>query len=135
MTSNTAASHAPPVAINPDSIAEDLICSICMTISVDPVITPCYHVYCRPCISQALSQNNLCPIDRRPCTAGQLKRLDGLSLRIWSGIQVKCGNHESGCAWRGSIADYSTHVENNCTVGRNPNPTGRNDNVALMEEL
>ena len=127
--SNTAASHAPPVPLNPDNV-DDLICSICMTIPVDPVITPCSHVFCSPCISQALHQNNLCPIDRKPCTLGQLKQLDGLSLRIWSGIQVKCGNHENGCAWRGPISDYSTHVEN-CTSGRNP--TGHE--AALLEEL
>jgi len=133
MTSNMAAPHAPPATLNQDNIPDDLICSICMTIPVDPVITPCNHVFCKPCISQALTQNSLCPIDRRPCTCRQLKRLDGLSLRIWSGIQVKCGNHESGCAWKGSIADYSAHVENHCSVGRNT--TGHNNNSALVEEL
>lgn len=129
MMSNMAASHATPVPLHQENTPDDLICSICMTLPFDPVITPCNHVFCKPCISQALQQNNLCPIDRRPCTSGQLKRLDGLYLRIWSGIQVKCGNHESGCAWKGCIVDYGAHAENNCTVGRGHN------NSALMEEL
>ncbi len=42
---------------------------------------------------------------------------------------MKCGNHESGCAWKGCIADYAAHAENNCSVGREHN------NSALMEEL
>eukprot|EP00985_Skeletonema_marinoi_P010260 scaffold4834_cov179-Skeletonema_marinoi.AAC.5 len=132
MTSNTAPPHAPPVAL--DNIPDDFICSICLTVPAEPLITPCDHVFCKSCIHQALNDRNLCPIDRRPCTAGQLKRLEGLSLRVWSGIQVKCGGHDSGCAWRGSIADYSAHVENNCSVGKNPNGNIQN-NKELMEEL
>ena len=71
----------------------------------------CDHMFCRTCIHQALGNQSICPIDRRPCTYGQLWRMDGLSLRIWSGIKVKCGCHDIGCAWRGSIADYSAHLQ------------------------
>jgi len=131
MSSNTAPPHAPPVALD-NNIPDDFICSICLTVPAEPLITPCDHVFCKSCIHQALNDRNLCPNDRRPCTAGQLKRLEGLSLRVWSGIQVKCGGHDSGCAWRGSIADYSFHVENNCSVGRKGNIQ---NNKELMEEL
>eukprot|EP00577_Skeletonema_sp_RCC1716_P033792 CAMPEP_0113434450 /NCGR_PEP_ID=MMETSP0013_2-20120614/35600_1 /TAXON_ID=2843 ORGANISM="Skeletonema costatum, Strain 1716" /NCGR_SAMPLE_ID=MMETSP0013_2 /ASSEMBLY_ACC=CAM_ASM_000158 /LENGTH=296 /DNA_ID=CAMNT_0000324461 /DNA_START=8 /DNA_END=899 /DNA_ORIENTATION=+ /assembly_acc=CAM_ASM_000158 len=109
MASNTA---APPVALHLDNLPDDLVCSICLTVPADPLVTPCDHVFCEPCIRQALNHNNLCPIDRRPCCIGELNPIEGLSFRIWNGIQVKCGGHESGCAWRGSIADYSAHVEN-----------------------
>ncbi|KAK1733191.1 hypothetical protein QTG54_016168 [Skeletonema marinoi] len=132
MASNTA---APPVTLHPDNLPDDLVCSICLTVPADPLITPCDHVFCKPCIRQALNVRNVCPIDRRPCTVGQLKRLEGLSLRVWSGIQVKCGGHESGCAWRGSIADYATHVENNCNVGRNPVGNNVDVNLELTEEV
>jgi len=132
MASNTA---APPVALHPDNLPDDLVCSICLTVPADPLVTPCDHVFCKPCIRQVLNVRNVCPIDRRPCTVGQLKQLEGLSFRIWSGIQVKCGGHESGCAWRGSIADYSTHTQK-CIMSRAP--TGHNvnnNNAELMEEL
>eukprot|EP00984_Skeletonema_dohrnii_P013449 scaffold5572_cov83-Skeletonema_dohrnii-CCMP3373.AAC.7 len=132
MASNTA---APPVALHPDNLPDDLVCSICLTVPADPLVTPCDHVFCRACICQALNHNNLCPIDRRPCCIGELNPLEGLSFRIWSGIQVKCGGHESGCAWRGSIADYSAHVENNCGVGRNPTGQNNNNNLELTEEV
>ena len=91
--------------------ANDLICSICMTLTAELLLTPCDHMFCRTCIHQALGNQSICPIDRRPCTYGQLWRMDGLSLRIWSGIKVKCGCHDIGCAWRGSIADYSAHLQ------------------------
>eukprot|EP00984_Skeletonema_dohrnii_P006395 scaffold2293_cov81-Skeletonema_dohrnii-CCMP3373.AAC.6 len=61
--SNTA---APPVTLNQDNIPDDFICSICMTVPVEPLVTPCDHVFCKPCIRQALNDRNLCPIDRRP---------------------------------------------------------------------
>lgn len=126
-----AAATTPPVALNQENVPEDLICSICMTVPADPLITPCDHIFCRTCIYQALSDRRLCPIDRRPCALDQLQRLDGLSSRIWSGIQVKCGGHDSGCAWRGSITDYSAHVQNNCSVLRGP-PSAGNTNVASI---
>ena len=124
----------PPVPLNQENVPDDLICSICMTVPVEPRITPCSHLFCLTCIRQALRTQNLCPIDRRSCTQGQLKRLDGLSLRIWSGIQVKCGYYEIGCAWRGSIADYSSHTEN-CTVSRNSSAATSRNNTAMAEEI
>lgn len=127
-------SPPPPVPLNQENVPDDLVCSICMTVPVEPRITPCSHLFCLTCIRQALRTQNLCPIDRRPCTHGQLKRLDGLSLRIWSGIQVKCGYYENGCAWRGSIADYSSHTEN-CTVGRNSSAATARNNTAMAEEI
>ena len=45
---------------------------------------------------------------------------------------MKYGHHDNGCAWSGSIADYSAHMENNCSVSKNP--TVQN-NSAVMEEL
>ncbi len=108
--------------------------SICMTVPAEPLITPCHHLFCRTCINQALSDRNICPIDRRPCTVGQLRQLEGLSSRIWSGIQVKCGGHDSGCAWRGSIADYSTHVQNYCSIINRRSSVGNNSNNSAMAE-
>jgi hypothetical protein len=127
MASNTA---APPVALHHDSVPDDLICSICMMVPAEPLITPCDHIFCQTCIHQALSDRNLCPIDRRPCTHSQLKRLEGITSRIWNGIQVKCGGHDSGCAWTGSVADYAAHTRN-CIVSRAPVA----NNNALVEQL
>ena len=123
----------PPVALNQESVPDDFICSICMTLPAEPLITKCDHIFCRTCIHQALDNQKLCPIDRRPCNNHQLEPLKGALSRIWNGIQVKCGYHENGCAWRGSIADYKSHAEN-CSVRRNPSVN--NNNLSdVMEEL
>ena len=100
-------------------------------VPTEPRITPCNHLFCETCIRQALSDKYLCPIDRQPCSPHQLRSLDGLLSRVWGGIQVKCGYHENGCAWRGSIADYSAHTEN-CSVSKHP---AIKNNSALMEEV
>ncbi|KAL7499493.1 hypothetical protein ACHAWT_007774 [Skeletonema menzelii] len=122
----------PPVPLHENNVPTDLICSICMTVPAEPRITPCNHLFCQKCIRQALDDKYLCPIDRQPCSPHQLRPLDGLLSRVWGGIQVKCGHHEYGCAWRGSISDYSAHTENNCSVIKHP--TVKN-NSAVMEEL
>eukprot|EP00581_Thalassiosira_minuscula_P001190 CAMPEP_0183738516 /NCGR_PEP_ID=MMETSP0737-20130205/54773_1 /TAXON_ID=385413 /ORGANISM="Thalassiosira miniscula, Strain CCMP1093" /LENGTH=303 /DNA_ID=CAMNT_0025973067 /DNA_START=241 /DNA_END=1152 /DNA_ORIENTATION=+ len=118
---------AAPVALKPDQVPEDMVCSICMALPLDPILTPCEHVFCAGCIYQALDRCEQCPIDRTACTIGQLKPLRGFVHRIWNNIQVKCGNHNNGCAWTGSIGDYSSHM-NHCR--RTNSADG-----AILEEL
>lgn len=103
-----------------------------MTVPTEPRITSCNHLFCLNCITQSLEDKNLCPIDRQPCSPHQLRPLDGLLFRVWGGIQVKCGYHENGCAWSGSVADYSAHLTDNCSASKNP--TVRN-NFAVVEEM
>nr|XP_033484489.1 zinc-binding protein A33-like isoform X1 [Epinephelus lanceolatus]XP_033484490.1 zinc-binding protein A33-like isoform X1 [Epinephelus lanceolatus] len=43
------------------SYSEDLTCPICLTIFTDPVILLCVHSFCRGCITDALSSQELCP--------------------------------------------------------------------------
>lgn len=53
----------------------DLICGICLTIAVRPVVTPCCrHMYCDQCIKNWLQNygRNTCPLDRRPLTVQEL---------------------------------------------------------------
>ena len=125
-------SNPPPVALNPENIPEDLICSICFTLPAEPVITPCDHIFCQSCIHEALSRQSVCPIDRRPCRVDQLKPLEGVAERIWGGIQVKCGSWERGCAWTGCIDFYNRHIEDQCTVAKTPY---RADREELISEL
>ena len=90
----------PPIVLRPDYVPEDLTCSICMTVAMDPwiILSP------------------LCPIDRQECSIHQLRPLQGCLFRIWGNIKVKCGN--GGCTWNGSIEDYPQHV-NQCNIAQN----------------
>ena len=106
-----------PVLLRPEEVSEDLICSICMTLPVEPVLTPCEHLFCKSCIHQALEGQSQCPVDRKPCNSHQIFDLTGMLYRIWSDVKVKCGKHGEGCAWTGSIADYASHAKV-CTLVR-----------------
>ena len=106
-----------PVAVNEDGLPEDLVCSICMTLPLDPVLTPGDYMFCRPCIEKSLKRSRQCPVTRKACSPGQLKSPDGFVKRLWSSVQVKCGHHGKGCAWTGSIADFNGHL-GKCTFAR-----------------
>ena len=122
----------PPIALNPEQVPDDLICSICMTVPIHPVITPCEHIFCRECIHQALEVSSQCPIDRVGCTIHQLREIRGCLSRIWGSIPVKCGSNSAGCAWTGSLGDYANHQER-CNLGRSSRDV-RNEIKALREE-
>ncbi|KAF8527760.1 SNF2 family N-terminal domain-containing protein [Gautieria morchelliformis] len=40
-------------------------CPICFDITSDPRITPCAHIFCLACISEVISRDAKCPMDRR----------------------------------------------------------------------
>ena len=109
----TMSSEIPaPVPVSNENI-QDLICSICICLPSDvPVITPCQHIFCGDCLREALSLQQICPVDRCPVTPDQLTSLQegSLTRRIWSNIRVKCGKLTDGCAWVGAIADYRNHL-------------------------
>ena len=107
------ASEIPlPVPVS-DELIQDLICSICMCVPSEvPVITPCQHIFCGGCLSEALTRQHVCPVDRCAVAPDQVTSLQegSLTRRIWSNIRVKCGKHTDGCAWVGAIADYRSHI-------------------------
>jgi len=105
-------SLAPPIPLKPDHIPSDLICAICMSLPTQvPVLTPCQHLFCRPCLDQALALQPCCPIDRSPIPAHQRQEVTEGSFvhRIWGSIPVKCAQHVAGCSWTGAVVDYPSH--------------------------
>ncbi|KAM6502461.1 SNF2 family N-terminal domain containing protein, partial [Amanita muscaria] len=47
-------------------------CPICIGLLNQPRITPCGHVFCLSCITEAISRDPKCPMDRRLITPGDL---------------------------------------------------------------
>ncbi|KAF8342156.1 SNF2 family N-terminal domain-containing protein [Cantharellus anzutake] len=47
-------------------------CAICFDVLRDPRITPCAHAFCLECITNALSRDPKCPMDRRRLFTGDL---------------------------------------------------------------
>jgi TNF receptor-associated factor 5 len=52
-----------------DEIDENLICPICRCTLIDPVTTDCDHSFCQWCIDEALSHQEICPVDRLPLSS------------------------------------------------------------------
>jgi SUMO ligase MMS21 Smc5/6 complex component len=52
-------------------------CIICMEPYESPVITPCYHIYCQECLSQALAHAKQCPTCRAPMGIDNITKLEG----------------------------------------------------------
>jgi hypothetical protein len=104
-----------PDLLKPDNVPNDVICSICMNVPTQPVLTPCDHMFCKGCLQQAVQRQPCCPIDRKPCTDGDIVplRVGSFPHRIWSAVEVKC--EAEACPWSGSIADFEEHCRN-CEV-------------------
>ncbi|KAJ7045638.1 SNF2 family N-terminal domain-containing protein [Mycena alexandri] len=47
-------------------------CPICFSLLEDPRITSCSHIFCLTCITEALSRDPKCPMDRRLLSMGDL---------------------------------------------------------------
>ena len=123
---------APPESL--EKVPEDMICSICFSLPIDPVLTPCHHMFCEGCIHEALDGTQQCPLDRNPCGQHELNSLEGFARRIWSNIQVKCGNRD-GCAWTGPIGDYATHPCDSRSILRGKVKALGQENAQLKVEL
>jgi hypothetical protein len=96
--------------VKPDSIDEDLCCSICHDI-FDTVkrIKRCKHLFCYACILQSLSQNKSCPICRTYCTENDLQ----YAAKIQSDLDqliVYC-NFSPDCDWEGKRKDLKSHLQ------------------------
>ena len=124
------APKATPVATTPEALPDDFVCSICMNIQLDPVITSCDHCFCGDCIKQALQASKVCPVCRTPQSDEQIKPIDGCLKRVYNTIEVRCCNHKDGCLWKGSIADFVAHTET-CQTAR----TSSLGSSALREEV
>jgi hypothetical protein len=88
-----------------------LTCPICYDIPLQPVITPCQHIFCYTCIETQLQHNSICPIDRNALTLQQIANLTGTEKSIWDNTSIQCPKCEQ---WTGVLQQYSDHVTN-CT--------------------
>lgn len=71
----------------------DVICSICQSILIEPVTLPCYHDFCQSCFNRSIENNALCcPLCRLRIgswlrTATKQKNL--INIQLWRFIKIK----------------------------------------------
>ncbi|TVY86249.1 TNF receptor-associated factor 6-B [Lachnellula willkommii] len=71
-------------------VDENLVCPICRCPLVDPVLTECDHIFCRSCITDALSNTKLCPIDRSPLDSDGVGRAPKMVHNQLDSLKAKC---------------------------------------------
>mmetsp|Transcript_38283 Transcript_38283/g.93070 ORF Transcript_38283/g.93070 Transcript_38283/m.93070 type:complete len:288 (+) Transcript_38283:103-966(+) len=115
-----------PAPVPVKDVPEDLICAICRSVPLQPAtVQQCEHFFCVGCIRKAIASSqggyygtpSFCPVCRLQHPRVQELRREGLVYRLWSAISVKCGHHEQGCAWQGSISDAGRHQREECPFG------------------
>ena len=115
----------------PDNIAEGLTCSICLSVFNNPVITECFHTFCKRCLQQTIQNgSDACPkcrqrlTPKRSCGTAdndntiiilrdQRMYVVGRNLAvndIIGGLQAKCEYDFNGCQELVQMSLLSSHT-------------------------
>lgn len=88
---------------------EDYICSVCLNLLHNPVLTPCGHHFCKKCIDEILKNKEpSCPIDRENLT-GYSPFINKHLQRKINHIKIKCPQYKLNCNWKGEIDSLEKH--------------------------
>ena len=103
------------VGMSGDSV-DEFLCGICQGIAYDrPVLTPCcQHIYCHTCITQWLTANPQCPLDREPLTPGQLNPIHRIVRNLIDKMVVQCVHRDLGCLFTGQLNTVNIHLDTFC---------------------
>ncbi|CAG0918923.1 unnamed protein product [Notodromas monacha] len=101
-------------AVNKDEmkreVDEELLCPICSGVLEDAVHAPvCEHAFCNGCISEWLTHQPTCPVDRQEITEAQLKPVPRILRNLLSRLQMACENSQHGCSALVKIDTQQSH--------------------------
>ncbi|CAG2119053.1 unnamed protein product [Medioppia subpectinata] len=96
-----------------DEISEELLCSICSEVLEEALTTDCEHLFCRQCITEWLSVNRTCPIDRLYITARNLKAAPRVVRNLLGKLDIRCDFAPDGCQTVVALEALEKHV-NDC---------------------
>ena len=116
--------QAPITSIGREQIIEKNLgdifsCTICKGVPSMPVITPCSHMYCSPCIKAWLSSASSCPDCRSVTSIDDLSRLKGPLLQLYETIHACCKFSSDGCLEVLELKSLYNH-EDQCKYGKFP---------------
>ncbi|KAI0645351.1 hypothetical protein C8Q79DRAFT_688850 [Trametes meyenii] len=98
-----------------DTPNANLVCCICRSPFVEPCTTrTCYHTFCYECISQAITVNRHCPIDRTPLSLHDLAPADPVIRNLVDELVVKCPQERLGCTYNCQRLLLSVHLRDSC---------------------
>ncbi|KAI1788060.1 hypothetical protein LXA43DRAFT_1097639 [Ganoderma leucocontextum] len=67
-----------PSNILPPAVPHNIVfvgCPLCLEPAIQPCVTCCGHVFCGPCINEALDAKANCPVCRLPARSKQLRKI------------------------------------------------------------
>lgn len=95
-------------------VNDGLLCGICRDVLEDPLQAPCEHAFCTSCIQGWLVHQNICPEDRRPLYASELRPLYRYMRNDLDTLQIRCQSWSAGCAVVCSLEHIRRHEEEEC---------------------
>ncbi|XP_058447660.1 uncharacterized protein LOC131428038 [Malaya genurostris] len=95
---------------------DDILCTVCQSVLVEPVFLPCQHRFCRNCLSGTIEKNNLnCPCCRKRFgtwyrNASRVNKL--VHEQLWNAIQSQFRDYleEDGARCNGNGSTGSCFV-------------------------
>ncbi|CAG8630028.1 18341_t:CDS:2 [Acaulospora morrowiae] len=93
------------------TVNSNLICCICQTPFVEPVVVET----CGSCIEQALSTRLSCPVDRSPLSdMSELKPASKIISNMVNELLAYCPNKDLGCIYQGQRQLINIHLKGEC---------------------
>eukprot|EP00754_Rhynchopus_humris_P020750 Rhum_TRINITY_DN14713_c4_g1::Rhum_TRINITY_DN14713_c4_g1_i1::g.111460::m.111460/K03174/TRAF3; TNF receptor-associated factor 3 len=97
-------------------VSDELLCPVGRGVLMVPLVTPCGHEFCPPCLQKAVQHREECPMCRRPLS---LNEVDALTLseatcRATEALTVRCDNAKKSCQWEGAAGQLHAHVRSEC---------------------
>ncbi|XP_056634497.1 E3 ubiquitin-protein ligase NRDP1 [Diorhabda carinulata] len=93
-------------------VDEELVCPICSGVLEDPIqALVCEHAFCKACITEWISRQPTCPVDRQIVTSPQLRQVPRIIRNLLSRLCITCDNAQYGCTRVLKLDALATHLE------------------------
>jgi E3 ubiquitin-protein ligase NRDP1 len=93
-------------------VDEELVCPICSGVLEDPLQAPvCEHAFCKSCITEWITRQPTCPVDRQSVTSTQLRPVPRILRNLLSRLCIHCDNAQYGCTRVLKLDSLSSHLE------------------------
>ena len=121
--------------VSPGAVPQALRCAICTEVFSDPVCGAgeCQHVFCRPCVTEALARKRECPMCRSRMNPHKL-RISQPMQSVLDEIPVRCAHHMLGCFWSGRLDGSRAH-ETACLVPELQRAKGQIQELQVAKDL
>lgn len=93
-------------------VDEELVCPICAGVLEEPLqAAVCEHAFCRACITEWLSRQPTCPVDRSSITSTNLRPVPRILKNLLSRLSISCDNAIYGCTQILKLDALNNHLD------------------------